>query len=130
MIYYADNIDSIRSKGGQKRADLIMKSLLQKRHLAPTHTSNLYIPDSEEDPLVISTIPDFFITGHIHRVSVTNFRNITMANCSCWTAITEDQEKRGILPQPAKVPVINLKTRDVKIINFLGVTPGSYPVTF
>jgi len=119
MIYYANNVESIRSKGGQKRADLIMKLLLQKRHLAPTHTSNLYIPDSEGDPLIISSIPDFFITGHIHRVSVTNFRNITMANCSCWTAVTEDQEKRGLQPQPAKVPVINLMTREVKIINFL-----------
>lgn len=119
MIYYADNVDSIRSKGGQKRADLIMKFLLQKRHLAPTHKSNLYIPDPDGDPLIIHSIPDFFITGHIHRVSVTNFRNVTMANCSCWTAVTEEQEKRGLQPQPAKVPVINLMTRDVKIINFL-----------
>jgi DNA polymerase II small subunit len=119
MIYYANNVESIRSKGGQKRADLIMKLLLQKRHLAPSHTSNLYIPDTEYDPLIIKNIPDFFITGHIHRVSVTNFRNVTMASCSCWTAVTEDQEKRGLQPQPAKVPVVNLKTRDVKIINFL-----------
>ncbi len=124
MIYYADNVDSIRSRGGQKRPDLIMKFLLQRRHLAPTHTSNLYIPDPEEDPLIIKSIPDLFITGHIHRVSATNFRNITMVSCSCWTAVTEDQEKRGLQPQPAKVPVINLMTRDVKIINFLKCKEG------
>jgi len=27
-------------------------------------------------------------------------------------------EKRGLQPQPARVPLINLKTREVKIINF------------
>ncbi|KYK25029.1 hypothetical protein AYK26_02435 [Euryarchaeota archaeon SM23-78] len=119
LTYYADNVESIRSKGGQKRPDLIMKLLLQKRHLAPTHTSNLYVPDSEADPLVIDRIPDFFITGHIHRLSVSNYKNITLINASCWTDITEDQEKRGLEPQPAKIPLINLKTREVKIINFL-----------
>jgi hypothetical protein len=95
-----------------------MKYLLQRRHLAPTHKSNLYIPDPKKDPLVIDKIPDFFITGHIHRVSLSNYKNITMVNCSCWTDITEDSEKRGLQPQPAKVPIINLKTREVKIINF------------
>lgn len=119
LTYYADNVDSIRSKGGQKRSDLIMRFLLQRRHLAPTHTSNLYIPDSEEDPLVISRLPDIFITGHIHRVSASNYKNITLINGSCWDSVTEYEEKRGLLPQPAKVPVINLKTREVKIINFL-----------
>ena len=119
LIYYADNVEGIRSKGGQKRPDLIMKFLLQKRHLAPTHTSNLYVPDVEADPLIIDRVPDFFITGHIHRVSVSNYKNITLINSSCWTDTTEDQEKRGLQPQPAKVPVVNLKTREVKIINFL-----------
>jgi len=119
LIYYADYVDSIRRQGGQKRPDLIMKFLLQKRHLAPTHTSTLYVPDREVDPLVISRIPDFFITGHIHRLSVSNYKNITLINCSCWSGRTEDQEKRGLEPQPAKTPLVNLKTREVKIINFL-----------
>jgi DNA polymerase II small subunit len=119
LIYYADNVGHIRSRGGQKRPDLIMKFLLQRRHLAPTHTSNQYVPDPYRDPLVIDKLPDFFITGHIHRVSVSNYKNITLVNCSCWTDVTEDMEKRGLQPQPARVPLINLKTREVKIINFL-----------
>jgi DNA polymerase II small subunit len=122
LIYYADHVDSIRAKGGQKRPDLIMKFLLQKRHLAPTHTSNLYIPDRDEDPMVINKIPDFFVTGHIHRMSVNSYKNITLLNCSCWTAITEDQEKRGLQPQPAKVAAINLKSREIKVINFMKET--------
>ena len=119
MIYYANNVESIRAKGGQKRPDLIMKFLLQRRHLAPSHTSNLYIPDTKEDPLIIKDIPDFFITGHIHRLSVSQYKNITLLNCSCWSDESEEQEKRGLEAQPGKLPIVNLKTREVKIINFM-----------
>jgi len=119
LIYYADNIPKIRALGGQKRSDLIMKQLLQKRHLAPTHQSTVYLPDPDKDYLLIDIIPDFFITGHIHRSSISTYRNITIINASCWTETTDDQVKRGLEPLPARIPIVNLKTRDVKIINFL-----------
>ena len=48
--YYVANVDSIRNQGGYDRADLIMQFLLQRRHLAPTHASTLYIPDTKQDP--------------------------------------------------------------------------------
>ncbi|MCF7871965.1 metallophosphoesterase [Candidatus Woesearchaeota archaeon] len=119
LIYYSENIPNIRAAGGQKRSDLIMKYLLQRRHLAPTHGSTLYIPDKDVDPLIIDIVPDFFITGHIHRASVKNYRNITMINGSCWTQTTDDQIKRGLEPQPARLPLINLRTRNVKMLNFM-----------
>lgn len=124
LIYYANNVPSIRERGGQKRSELIMKFLLQRRHLAPTHTSNLYVPDPEEDALLITKIPDIFITGHIHRVASAQYRGITMINGSSWSDISEDQEKRGLEPQPARVPVVNLQTRDVKVINFYSGKQG------
>jgi len=120
LIYYANNVESIRNAGGQKRADLIMKFLLQRRHLAPTHESNMYIPDSEEDPLVIDKVPDIFVTGHIHRAAASQYRNVTLLNTSCWGKITEDQEKRGLEPQPGRAFMLNIQTRKVKVINFLG----------
>jgi DNA polymerase II small subunit len=116
--YYAENIESIRLGGGQERPDLIMKSLLQKRHLAPTHTSSLTIPDIKKDSLVISMVPDFFVSGHIHRASVTNYKNVTMLNCSCWIPASDFQMKLGLNPQPARVPIINLQTRQAKILKF------------
>jgi len=122
IIYYSDNIPSIRAAGGQKRADLIMQYLLQRRHLAPTYGSTLIVPDSEKDPLLIDIIPDFFLTGHIHRASVKNYRNVTMINGSCWTETTDDQVKRGLEPQPARLPIINLRTRNVKLLNFMTKT--------
>jgi len=117
--YYVPNVESIRNSGGYDRADLIMKFLLQRRHLAPTHTSTLFLPETTEDPLVIKTIPDFFVTGHIHnKPVVANYRNITMLSCGCWQSQTPFQEKVGHNPGPAKFPVVNLKTRDVKILRF------------
>jgi DNA polymerase II small subunit len=116
--YYADKIESLRNKGGVDRIDLVMKFLLQKRHLAPSHTSTLYIPDIRGDPFVVSEIPDFFITGHVHKVSVSNFRSTTLICSSCWQEKTSFQEKLGVHPEPARVPIVNLQTREVKILRF------------
>lgn len=119
FFYYFNNIQSIRKNGGATRSDLVMKYLLQRRHLAPTHTSTLYVPDSNKDPLVIDKIPDFFFSGHIHRSTVNNYRNVTCINASCWVAKTEEQERRGLEPQPGRAFVVNMHTREVKILNFL-----------
>ncbi len=118
FIYYADAVPYIREKGGQERIDLVMKFLLQRRHLAPTHGSTLYIPETTEDPLVISTIPDFFISGHIHRATYSTYRNISLINTSTWVGMTDFQEKLGLKPQPAKIIIANLKTRDMSLLNF------------
>ena len=116
--YYVSNVESIRMGGGYHRADLIMKFLLQRRHLAPSFKSTPYYPSHEQDPLSIKEIPDFLITGHIHYSSVANYRGITMISGSCWQAKTDFQEKLGHDPEPARVPIVNLKTRKIKILRF------------
>ncbi|MBI4452989.1 DNA-directed DNA polymerase II small subunit [Candidatus Woesearchaeota archaeon] len=116
--YFVAHVDSLRSMGGYDRVDLIMKFLLKRRHLAPTHTSTLYIPDTKKDPLVIEKIPDFFLSGHIHKSATANYRNTTLICGSCWQSKTIFQEKVGHNPEPSRVPIVNLKTRDVKILKF------------
>lgn len=116
--YYVANVDSIRNQGGYDRADLIMKFLLQRRHLAPTHTSTLYIPEIKKDPLVIEQVPDFFVTGHIHKSIAANYRNVSLVCGSCWQSKTKFQEKVGHHPEPARVPIVNLQTREIKILRF------------
>lgn len=119
FIYYSEHIPSIRRAGGQKRPDLIMKYLLQRRHLAPSHTSTLFIPDPSRDPLVIDKVPDFLLTGHVHRATVSNYKNVTCINASCWTGQSEEQERRGLEAQPARAFIIDMHTREAKIMNFL-----------
>ena len=116
--YFISEVDPIREQGGYDRADLVMKFLLQRRHLSPSHTATLYIPDVENDPLVIEKVPDFFVTGHIHKTAAANYRNITMICGSCWQGKTTFQEKVGHHPEPARVPIVNLQTRQVKILRF------------
>ena len=116
--YFLANVDSIRNNGGYDRADLVMKFLLQRRHLAPSHKSTLYIPNPDEDYLVIKKVPDFFATGHIHKTSVANYKGTTMICGSCWQSTTPFQVKVGHKPEPCRVPIVNLKTRDVKILKF------------
>jgi len=116
--YYVANVDSIRNQGGYDRADLIMSFLLQRRHLAPSYKSTLYIPDSQRDPLVIEQIPDFFVTGHIHKSIASNYKNITTICGSCWQSKTSFQEKVGHNPEPARIPIVNLQTRQIKILKF------------
>jgi DNA polymerase II small subunit len=117
--HYADKIESLRLAGGLENTENIMKFLLKRRHLAPTHGSTRYQLSYSKDPLIIKDVPDFFVTGHVHRASITNYRNVTLLNCSCWISQTNYQEKRGLVPQPGRAIYMNLKTRKPKIMNFL-----------
>ena len=116
--YFVAQVDSLRNQGGYDRADLIMKFLLKRRHLAPTHLSTLYIPDTKNDPLVVEKVPDFFLSGHIHKTATANYRNTTLICGSCWQSKTNFQEKVGHNPEPSRVPIVNLQTREIKILKF------------
>ncbi|MEK6916275.1 MAG: metallophosphoesterase [Nanoarchaeota archaeon] len=116
--YYASSIDSLRLGGGLEATENILEFLLKRRHLAPAHGSTQYQLGYEEDPLVISTIPDIIATGHVHRAAAKNYKGVTLLNCSCWISQTKYQERRGIHPQPGKAFYIDLKTRKTTMINF------------
>lgn len=116
--YYISNVDQLRFNNTPDNPHYTMHYLLQKRHLAPTHGSTVYVPDIYEDPLVIDKVPDIFVSGDMHRSDISQYNNIITINCSCWQGKTDFQEKIGNDPDPAKVPIFNLKTREIKIINF------------
>jgi DNA polymerase II small subunit len=118
--YYMNNVEYIRNAGGYDSSDKMMEFVLQKRHLAPTHLSSLYIPDVHKDPKVIERVPDFFVTGHIHYdVKVKSYKNVTLIGCSSFQYMTNFQEKLGHTNITwAKVPIINLKTRQTTVMDF------------
>jgi DNA polymerase II small subunit len=116
--YYIDNIDRLRLAGGFDNAGEIMKFLLQKRHLAPSHTSTLFIVDPKRDDLIIDCIPDFFVCGHAHKFTLGQYGKTTLMAGSCWETKSKYQIKGGHNPEPGRVPVINLKTREVKLMKF------------
>jgi len=120
MPYYGDKVPEIRDAGGLSNMSAIMKFYLQRRHFAPTHGSTQFVPDVRYDPLVINKIPDFLITGHVHKISVDMYKGVTIINASTWVAQSEYQSRFGLVPDPCRAILINLKNRDVKILNFEG----------
>jgi DNA polymerase II small subunit len=99
------------------------KHMLKRRHLAPMHgvsTSIVYVPNNDYDPLVISEVPDVLCTGEVHRLDIETYNGTLIITGSCWQAQTDFEEKVGNVPDPCKVPVLNLKTRELKILDFSG----------
>ena len=91
--------------------------LLKNRHLAPTHASVQYFP-LEEDALLIRDVPDIFVSAHTHKSAVSYYNNVLVVSVSCWESMTPYQEKFGNEPDHCKVPMFNLKTGAVKILDF------------
>lgn len=112
-----NSIESLRTGNSYDKPSKIVKELLKRRHLAPSHSSVVYIPE-EKDPLFIRRIPDIVTTGEIHRADIDSYNNILIIANSCWQAQTPYEEKVGNHPDPCKVPMLNLKTREIKILDF------------
>ena len=115
--FYNNAIPSLITIGSLNSPDKIMGYLLKNRHLAPTHASVQYFPH-EEDRHIIKKIPDIFVAGHTHKSAVSYYNNILLISISSWESKTEYQEKMGNEPDFCKVPMFNLKTGAVKILDF------------
>ena len=115
--YYAKNVSSLILENSMNSPEKIMKFLLTNRHLAPTHASVQYFP-CEKDAHFIQNVPDIFVSGHTHKSAISYYNNVLLVSVSTWETMTSYQEKFGNEPDHCKVPMINLKTRAVKILDF------------
>lgn len=119
MPQVADKVPELRVAGGLNAPENVLRYYLQRRHFAPMHGLTQFVPDTRYDPLTITKVPDFLVTGHIHKVSVSNYKGVTMMNTSAWTAPTEYQQRFGLKPNNCRAIVVNLKNREFQILNFL-----------
>jgi len=115
--YYANNVSSLMISKAMNSPEKIMAYLLKNRHLAPSHASVQYFP-LEQDSHFIKQVPDIFFAGHTHKSAVSYFNNILTISSSSWESMTPYQEKFGNEPDHCKVPMFNLKTRAIKILDF------------
>jgi len=111
-------IEELRLNDGHHTPARVVKHLLLRRHLAPMHGASIYIPDAKEDPMLITQIPDIITTGDLHKPDIDVYNNILIICNSCWQSMTPFEEKVGNQPDPCKVPLLNLKTRELKILDF------------
>ncbi len=119
MDWFVSNVSWIREQGGYENAGAIMRYMLSLRHLAPQHGSTPYIPFPHEDPEIIDLVPNVFVTGHIHRTYIGNYKNVTLINASCFQGMTKFQQETGHKPDPGKIIIHNLKEDSYKILSFL-----------
>lgn len=116
---FINEIPSLREMKAHKSPAKAVRYMLKKRHLAPMHSSVTYLPGLEKDPLLISEVPDIICTGEVHRLDIDNYNGVLIITGSCWQSQTPFEEKVGNIPDPGKVPVFNLKTREIKVFDFL-----------
>ena len=60
------------------------------------------------------------VSGHLHKCAISSYNGVLLIANSSWEEETENQKKRGNQPDFCKVPMFNLKTRAVKILDFEG----------
>lgn len=96
----------------------IMKEMLRRRHMAPIYGEKTALAPEQKDYLVIDRVPEIFVTGHVHACSVGEYRGIKLINASAWQAQTAFQRMHNQIPDPAKVPMINLGTGEVWVEDF------------
>src|SRR4030042_2090771 len=71
--YYANTVPRLMKEKALNCTDKIMSYLLRNRHLAAAHSSVQHYP-SEDDELIIKTVPDIFVSGHTHASAVSYYK--------------------------------------------------------
>lgn len=87
----------------------IMEEILKCRHLAPIYGQSTPLAPEHKDYMVIDTIPDLFVTGHVHTFDTRQYRGINMMNCSTWQGQTDYQKMLNFKPNPAMLPIFDLQ---------------------
>jgi DNA polymerase II small subunit len=111
-------IEELRLGNAHATPAKVVKHLLLRRHLSPVHGASIYIPDLREDFLIIKDVPDILTTGDLHRVDIDRYNGTLIISNSCWQSMTAFEEKVGNQPDYCKVPIVNLKTGAIKILDF------------
>jgi len=95
-----------------------MKVMLRKHHLSPTYGGYTPLAPEHSDYMIIDRVPDIFVTGHVHLATIGEYRGVTLINASSWQAQTSYQKMLNFVPDSAKLPIVDLKTSNVTMMDF------------
>ncbi|HIJ17973.1 MAG TPA: DNA-directed DNA polymerase II small subunit, partial [Thermoplasmata archaeon] len=95
-----------------------MREMLRRRHLAPVYGERTALAPEKKDYLVIDQVPNIFVTGHVHKCGIAEYRGIKLINASAWQSQTEFQRMHNQVPDPAKVPMIDLGSGEMWVEDF------------
>ena len=114
LLDYSTNIQAL----SYNEPTEVMKLMLKKRHLSPTYGGYTPLAPEHEDYMLISQVPDIFVTGHVHTSSIDNYRGVTLINASSWQSQTSYQKMMNFVPDSAKLPIVDLKTGNATAMDF------------
>jgi DNA polymerase II small subunit len=123
LIYHGRSIDDLVSNlpgASYSKPEKAMAELLKRRHLSPIYGGKVMIAPEAQDHFVIDPLPDIMHSGHVHTVGVCRYRGVTMVNSGTWQSQTDFQKRMNIQPDPARIPIVDLQTGEVKIVGFGG----------
>ncbi|MBN1389465.1 MAG: DNA-directed DNA polymerase II small subunit [Candidatus Thermoplasmatota archaeon] len=85
-----------------------MKEMLRFRHFCPTYGMRNQISPEERDNLVIDDVPDIFVSGHVHRFGMDNYKGVQLIEGSAWQSQTPFQRLMNLKPQPGRMGIVEL----------------------
>ena len=98
----------------------VMREMLRRRHMAPVYGERTALAPEKKDYLVIDQVPNIFVTGHVHKCGIAEYRGIKLINASAWQSQTDFQRMHNQVPDPAKVPMIDLGNGEMWVEDFSG----------
>lgn len=113
IMTHGDSLDDLVTnipRASYREPAIPMKSLLQKRHLAPLFGGKTELAPLHRDWMVIDTPPDIIHFGHAHHNAVDVHRGVQIINSGTFQAQTDFMRKQGIVPTPGIVTLVNLRT--------------------
>ena len=96
----------------------VMEEMVVRRHMVPVYGLRTPIAPEHKDYLAIDTVPDVFVTGHVHAAGIKTYRGVSLINASCWQSQTAYQKMHGFMPEPSKVPVVELDSGRPLMVDF------------
>ncbi len=91
---------------------------LKKRHLSPIYGTKEQIAPESKDYMAMDFVPDVFHCGHVHKNGYANYRGVKVINSGTWQAQTDFQQQQGHIPTPCQVPILDLRSMQMRQINF------------
>ena len=117
-VSISDFVSSLRSVSFE-HPERAMMAMLERRHLAPSWGGKTPLSPEPEDQMVIQTVPDIFVTGHVHGHHASQYKGTHIIHSSTWQNQTDYQRMLGFQPLPCILTVVNLEPHAVASIPFV-----------
>ncbi|MFL2955797.1 MAG: metallophosphoesterase [Candidatus Thalassarchaeaceae archaeon] len=117
-VSISDFVSSLRSVTFE-HPERAMMAMLERRHLAPSWGGKTPLSPEPEDSMVIQTIPDIFVTGHVHGHHASQYKGTHVIHSSTWQNQTDYQRMLGFQPRPCILTIVNLDTHAVASVPFV-----------